>query len=142
MIHYYAKFAKQADGSYLVEFPDLPGCLTEGRTQKQALQHAKEALDGWLAAHCDRLLDVPKPRKRQGGNFHPIEVDIQVAFVIELRRLRKKKGLSQSAVAKRLGISQQAYAKLETPLSANPSLTTIQKLSEALDAELEIKLVA
>ena len=101
-----------------------------------------EALDGWLAAHCDRELSVPHPKKRQGRYFHPIDVNIQIEFAIELRRLRKKRGFSQAEVARKLGISQQAYARLETPLRTNPSLTTIRKLSEALDADLSLKLVA
>ena len=142
MMLYYAKFTKEKGKRYLVEFPDLKGCLTEGTALERAQGECEEALDGWLAARCDRTLLIPTSRRRQGRDYFPVAVDVQIEFAIRLRQLRLKRGLSQSAVADKLGISQQAYAKLESPVKANPSLTTLQKLSEVLDAELEVKLVA
>lgn len=142
MMRYWAKIRQQKDKSYLVEFPGLEGCLTEGNTHQEALVHAKEALDGWLAARCDRDLNIPKPIKRKGENFYSVEVSLTVAFAIRLRRLRMRRGLSQAQVAKRLNISQQAYAKLETPLKTNPSLQTIERISTALDADIDQLLAA
>lgn len=143
MTNYTAKIVKEENDNYLVEFPDLDGCLTEGETLQEALVNAKEALDGWLAASCDRDLKIPEPKfNKTGKNYYLISVDLKIEFAIKLRRIRKKRGLSQSAVARLLGISQQAYAKFESPDSTNPSLETIQKLSYALDIEIELKLVA
>lgn len=45
---YYARITKQRGGGYLVEFPDLPGCLTEGNNVKTARANAREALSAWL----------------------------------------------------------------------------------------------
>ncbi len=142
MMTYYAKFTKQSDCSYLVEFPDAPGCLTEAGTIREARTNALEALNGWLAARCDRNLNIPKPRKRSTKNLYAVQVDIQVEFAVSLRLLRKKRKLTQCQVAQKLGISQQAYAKLETPLKTNPSLSTIQRLADALDANFDLKLTA
>jgi len=137
---YFAKISKQKDRSYLVEFPDLPGCYTEGDTLLEAKKNAKEALDGWLAAHCDLDLKTPKSKTRMSKNFYPIKVDLQLEFPILLRKIRKKKGFTQAEIAKKMGISQQAFAKLEDPKKANPSLLTIQKLSEVLDTEIDFKI--
>src|SRR3989338_8326890 len=126
---YTAKIKKQRDGNFLVSFPSLPGCLTEGDTLNEALKNAKEALDGWLAAHVDRHFKAPKQNIPKGLHTYPIEVDAQIAFAIKLRKLRHKRGLTQAQVAKKLKISQQAYAKLEAPLMTNPSLSTITNLS-------------
>jgi predicted RNase H-like HicB family nuclease/DNA-binding Xre family transcriptional regulator len=142
MTQYYAKIVRQKDKTFLVEFPGLPGCLSEGNSLEQAKREAKEALNGWLAARCDRNLNIPLSRAKKGKNLHAIDVEVQIEFAIELRRLRKKKGLSQKQVAHRLGVSQQAYAKLETPLKTNPSLVTIEKLSNALNVQIEIKFAA
>ena len=142
MMQYYAKIKKQKDKSYLVEFPGLPGCLTEGKSLEVAKKNAKEALNGWIAARCDRSLNIPTSRKRTGKGYYTVSVEMQIEFAIRLRQFRKMKGLSQSQVATRLGISQQAYAKLEMPLKTNPSLRTIQKISAALDAHIDIRLVA
>ncbi len=142
MMQYFAKIIRQSDGNFLVEFPELPGCLTEGKSFGQAKLNAFEVLNGWLAANCDRNLNIPRAKERKGKNYFPIEVDVSIEFVICVRNLRKNRGMSQADVAKKLGISQQAYAKLETPKKANPSLSTVKKLSEALNAEIDIRLVA
>lgn len=54
---------------------------------------------------------------------------------LRLRRLRANRRLRQADLALRLGISQQAYAKLERP-GANPTLQTLLLLEEVLDGEL------
>ncbi len=138
---FYAKITKEAD-VYNVDFPELKGCFTESSSLEQALLYAEEALNGWIAARCDHNLDIPEPKQRRACYYYPIEVDLRIAFSVMLRRARAERGLSQAQVAKRLGISQQAYAKLETPQKANPSLSTIQKISKALDVELYFQLVA
>ena len=86
--------------------------------------------------------DIPNPRKYSSKGYYPIDVDMNLSFVIALRRLRREKGLTQSQIAKRLNISQQAYAKLETPFKANPSLSTLKKISNALEVEVKLDLVA
>lgn len=142
-MHYYARIKQQKDKTFLVEFPGLVGCLTEGRTLDDALAHAKEALNGWLSVRCDRNLKIPKPLlKYRGRELYAIEVSLSVAFVIRLRRLRIKRGLSQNEVARRLEISQQAYAKIEAPLKTNPSLKTIERISAALNANIDQLLAA
>ncbi len=139
---YFAKITKESPRSFLVEFPELEGCYTEGNNLSDALNNAKEALEGWLASNCDRGLNIPEPKRRKGKNYHPIEVDIRISFAILLRKIRKDKKLSQAATAKQIGISQQAYAKLEAPMKTNPSLATIQKISEALDIDFIFDLAA
>src|SRR3989338_3840340 len=99
MMSYFAKITRQKDGGFLVEFPDLLGCLTEGNSLKDALSNAQEALNGWLAARCDRYLNIPNPSKKKWRNCYPIGIDLQLEFVIRLRKIRKKKGLSQEHVA-------------------------------------------
>ncbi len=137
---YFAKVGKQKDGSYLVEFPELPGCLTEGKSKADALENAKEALDGWLAANCDRDLSIHAPVNRKGSAYHPVEVDLNIAFAVKLRLVRAHLGMTQTEAAKKLKISQQAYAKLESPRTANPSLSTIKKIAESLQVSV-LKLV-
>ena len=41
------------DGGYVVVFPDLPGCLTQGDTPEEAIAMAKEARELWLECEYD-----------------------------------------------------------------------------------------
>lgn len=52
-------------------------------------------------------------------------------FPARLTALRERAGLSQSEIARRAGISRQAYRKLEDGTSI-PSMDTLVKLAEAL----------
>lgn len=45
---YPALFHENSDGSYTVTFPDLLGCITEGKTQGTALRMAQSALTQWI----------------------------------------------------------------------------------------------
>lgn len=35
-------------GYYTVEVPALPGCLSQGKTRKEALANIQEAIEGWM----------------------------------------------------------------------------------------------
>ena len=63
---YPAKFhLNHDDGSYTITFPDLPGCITEGKTIGNALYMAQDALRVWLQYTLDnravrRTVSIPK----------------------------------------------------------------------------------
>jgi transcriptional regulator with XRE-family HTH domain len=91
-------------------------------------------LDSLLAAAADgedRLGDLVAIPPR-GSHITFMSVDL---VPIRMRLIRARQHLSQADVAKKLGLTQQAYAKLERP-GANLQLRTIQLVESALDAEL------
>ena len=49
-----------ADDVISVEFPDLPGCLTYGDTEEEALLMAREVLGLWMESVERDNEDVPK----------------------------------------------------------------------------------
>ena len=53
---------------------------------------------------------------------------------------RIKKGMTQTQIAERAGTTQSAIARFESGTS-NPTLSFIQRLAEALDADLRIRIV-
>ena len=48
-------------GGYLVTFPDLPGCMSDGETIAEAIENAAEAEAVWLKAASK--WDKPGPKK-------------------------------------------------------------------------------
>ena len=48
MKFYYAVFNETKE-AIEVEFPDLPGCVTFGKTWEEAVDNAVDVLAGWLA---------------------------------------------------------------------------------------------
>ena len=138
-IYYPAKIKYSApDKAYLVEFPDLPGCLTEGDTKDEAIHNAREALTGYLASIFERNLKIPAPSKVTGKSIHMIEPEPEVAVPVFLRKQREARKLTQSDVAKVLGISYQSYQRLEKPGKSNPTLKTLDRLVKVFDKELHL----
>ena len=39
---------KDEAGYFVAEVPALPGCLSQGKSKKEALENIKEAIEGWL----------------------------------------------------------------------------------------------
>jgi antitoxin HicB len=37
-------------GGYLIEFPDLPGCMSDGATLEEALRNGVDAVECWIEA--------------------------------------------------------------------------------------------
>jgi antitoxin HicB len=132
---YYAKIIKQ-DGAFLVSFPDLANINTYGETMEDALKNAAEALNGALEVDFERGYTLPEARVRHRRNMHPVEVLPHIEIAYTLRQLRN--GYSQAQIAKRLGISPQAYQKLENPRKCNPTVKTLEKISDVLNKKLEV----
>ena len=56
---YPAIFHVAANGGYWVEFPDLPGCVSEGASLAQAAAEAVNALGDYLCAMMDLQQELP-----------------------------------------------------------------------------------
>jgi len=129
---YPAKIWKESNGSYSVEFPDLPGCFSWGETLEDAKEQAKEALNAYLESLDSRSQAIPSPSKQKGKDIYHISPDIHIAFAITLKQEREKQGLTQKEVAEKMGVAWSAYQRIENPKKTNPTLTTIDKLQKVL----------
>lgn len=138
MIVQYPAKLEQDNSGYIVTFPDLDGCVTEGDNLQDALYNAKEALTGYLASIFERGFNIPQPSSLKGKNIYSIEPDPEVAIPIILRRLRQKKGFSQKKLAQALGVSYQAYQKLENPRYFNPTIKRLHKIGQILEKDLKV----
>lgn len=135
---------KQEGKNLLVSFPDCPGCQTFGPTRERALAMAAEALEGWLEAHLITGDAPPQPKRRRessGGGREWVAVAVPpiLAVRLQLRWARLALGLSQAALAERVGVSRQQIALLEHP-DTNMTLRTLERVARALDLQVEIRL--
>ena len=85
------------EGGYAVEIEDLPGCISQGDTDEEALEMIEEARRMWLEVAYENGQDIPEPRSEQkySGKF----------FIRAPRSLHRK--LDQ--MAKREGVSLNQY---------------------------------
>jgi len=56
---YPAVFYSNNDGSYTVTYPDLPGCISEGKSITNAMHMAQSALSQWILYLSDNNSVIP-----------------------------------------------------------------------------------
>jgi len=50
------------DKIFIVNVPELPGCMTHGKTYEEAVKQGKEAIEGWLNVAKDLHWPIPSPQ--------------------------------------------------------------------------------
>jgi len=133
MISYPAKFIKAAEGGYIVEFIDIPSCVTEGDTLEEAKEMAKEALSAMLFSLDSRKMAIPAPSLVKKKGVYYIEPELKIAFAITLKKERERMGLSQKEIAERMNVNWAYYQRIENPRRTNPTLGTIEKLQKVFN---------
>ncbi|MDE7313467.1 MAG: type II toxin-antitoxin system HicB family antitoxin [Eubacterium sp.] len=56
---YPAIFHPNEDGSFTINYPDLPGCISEGKSLGNAMYMAQSALTQWLEYLTDKKQEIP-----------------------------------------------------------------------------------
>jgi antitoxin HicB len=141
----YQAIVRRDGHATLAHFPQCPGCQTQADPGEDIYSVAQDALEGWLESHLvqGQIPPLPSPRKHRaptGARSIDIPISPSLAVRIQLRVARHRAGLSQGALAKKVGVSQQQIAALESP-DANLTLSTLLKVAQALGQEVEIALL-
>jgi antitoxin HicB len=126
---------KKEGNEFIAQFPDMTNVVTCGFTHDEALAMAKEALEGCLESDISHGKEIPPPTYTDG---YPVTVASHIALSLRLRELRG--GQSQTNIAQKLGLSYQAYQRLENPRKANPTVKTLEKIAHVYGKELSISL--
>ena len=53
------------DQLFLVEVPDLPGCMADGDTPAEAAANAEEVISVWIDTAREAGRPIPEPRRHQ-----------------------------------------------------------------------------
>ena len=49
------------EDGFVASYPDLPGCITCGETEEEALKNALDAKKAWLEAALEENIEIPEP---------------------------------------------------------------------------------
>ena len=75
---YPAIFHKNEDTTYTITFPDLPGCISEGKSIANAIFMSQAALTQWIEYLNDKKMQLPAPSPL--ASIH-VEADEFINFV-------------------------------------------------------------
>jgi predicted RNase H-like HicB family nuclease len=59
-----SRLEEKDGGGFLITFPDLPGCMSDGDTEEEALENGKDAFLAWISARMDQGKRIPEPKAR------------------------------------------------------------------------------
>jgi predicted RNase H-like HicB family nuclease len=57
-------FWSEEDNAYVAEVPELPGCMADGQTYREALERAEEIIREWIETAKELGRPIPSPRGR------------------------------------------------------------------------------
>ncbi|MDQ6958220.1 MAG: type II toxin-antitoxin system HicB family antitoxin [Mariprofundaceae bacterium] len=52
------------DDAFVVEVPELPGCMADGKTYREAVENTECVIREWIDTAKEMGRDIPEPRGR------------------------------------------------------------------------------
>jgi DNA-binding XRE family transcriptional regulator len=89
----------------------------------------------------DHQAFLARARSRKGFSEAYDALELEYEVVAQLLAARSRAGLTQDAVAERMGTTKSAVSRLEGSGKHAPSLTTLRKYAQAVGCELQVRLV-
>lgn len=71
--HIVEPLSEEDGGGYLISFPDLPGCMSDGETIDEAIANGRDAFFAWMSARLHIGKPIPKPT-RHGESAEPVRL--------------------------------------------------------------------
>jgi DNA-binding XRE family transcriptional regulator len=84
---------------------------------------------------------IARARLKPGFSQAYDDLELEYAVASQMLGARTKAGLTQDAVAERMGTTKSAISRLESAGSHTPSLATLKKYAAAVGCDLQVKLV-
>lgn len=126
---YPATFRRDREGRVVVGLPDLPEAHTDGRDMAAALQEAIDCLGSTIAFRIAERAAIPAPSRSKRGQ-RMIPVPLWIAGKLALYLTLTKQGVSNSELARRLGVRETVVRRMLDP----DHDTRSEKIQAALEA--------
>ena len=106
------KLAAEEGGGYLVEYPDVPLCRSDGETIEEAIANGRDALEGSLMCYLQDGKPLPKPSCGQAysGTFR---VRMSKTMHAQIAARAKEEGVSLNLFV--VEATAEAVGRYESP---------------------------
>ncbi len=107
------------DGSWVVEVPDLPGCVAGGQTAEEAVEMVADAIEAWVEAASASGRAIPLPRAVDEEHSGRFLLRVPRKLHAQLARIAHREGVSlntycATALAESVGASETRRAFVTT----------------------------
>lgn len=86
---------QEEGGGWLIVFPDLPGCMSDGGTPEEAIINGRDAVSAWIKAAKEAGREIPRPGELPSGRFI---ARIPRSLHARLAARAKQEGVSMNAL--------------------------------------------
>ena len=140
MFDYPVILEAQAEGGFVVTFPDVPEAITQGEDAEEALLYAVDALETALSFYVDarRPLPVPSRAKRAQPTVRPSALECAKLGVYQAMT---EQGIKKAELARRLGWHMPQVDRL-FDLKHASRFDQIEAAARALGRRIEVGVVA
>ena len=125
---YPATFRRDEASRVVVSFPDFPRSHTDGKDLREALEEAIDCLGSTIAARIAEKAEIPMPSPLKRGQ-RLVPAPLWIAGTLALYLAMREQGMSNSELARRLGVRETVVRRMLDPDHETKS----EKLQAALD---------
>ncbi|GGJ10858.1 DNA repair protein HhH-GPD [Alicyclobacillus cellulosilyticus] len=90
------------EGGFVVEIPELPGCLTQADTIQEAYEMIEDAKRAWIETALEEGMDIPEPQQND---------DYSGRFVVRIPRSLHR-ALAEAAERENVSLNQYVVYQL------------------------------
>ena len=138
MLYFNALFEPDAEkGGFVVTFPDFKWGVTQGDTEREALDMAVDALQMIVGDYIENGKPIPTPRKLRGRKYRSIRLPGLQSAKVELYNAFLASGIRKAELARRLGMPSPNIDRLFS-LRHQSRLDQLEAAFKALGKELMI----
>ena len=123
--------------AYVVTFPDVCGAITGGWSWDEALEMAEDCLGVALGAYVKLREDLPTPSPIADGQVL-VPVPLIVAAKLTLYTAMRRQGITNVALAARLGVQENAVRRLVNP-NHRSHISQVEKALRAVGRSLVVE---
>jgi antitoxin HicB len=130
---------KNKDGSitWVVEFPDLPGCSAVGKTEDQAQEEAKLALELWLDEYFEEHKFYPEPRETTGSFSGKLVLRLPKTLHKQLSQQAEDDGVSLNTLI--ITLLAENYIRCKSPAPVNITFSQATSNIETISDDSDYK---
>lgn len=98
-------------GGYFIEFPDLPGCMSDGETIEETIKNGEDAVKCWIEAAKEIGRKIPNPGEYENVSGKWVQ-RVPKSIHLQLSERAKEEGVSLNTLV--IAILAEGLGKIKT----------------------------
>jgi antitoxin HicB len=119
-LQYRVNIIAEPEGGYFIDYPDLPGCMSQAETLEEAFEAAQEIRELWITAAYESGFDIPLPSYQE---------ELSGKFNLRLPKSLHRR-LVDTAEAEGVSLNQLIVSLLSEQLGTRQLWTRVEALAD------------